>query len=302
MPRRTAPRIRRRPLPLPAWTWIAVLAVGGCGPFSSATPPSTGPGYRVVPPLAAEDAAAAAERVKAIESIPPDAFRPDTFAATNRIVLRYRLLPPDSVRHGERYPLVVVLHGSGEIGTDNLAQMDRFPKLWARPEIRRGFPSYVLVPQFPARSVVYSGPVEDARRVSQPTPPLLAALELIDSLRRALPIDSERVYAIGFSMGASSVWAALALRPELFAAAIPIAGVPNPAYAATLAATPVWVIHGNRDRATSIDHDRPIYDALRRYPRAQIRFWELDGRGHEVPPELLASDAFPRWLFGHRKQ
>ena len=36
-------------------------------------------------------------------------------------------------------------------------------------------------------------------------------------------------------------------------------------------------------------------------PAPSVRFWEIDGLGHEVPPWLLAGDEFPRWLFAHRR-
>ena len=37
--------------------------------------------------------------------------------------LPYRLLPPPEVHGGQRYPLVIVLHGSDAVGTDNRAQL-----------------------------------------------------------------------------------------------------------------------------------------------------------------------------------
>ena len=65
-----------------------------------------------------------------------DRFEAHTFAAPDGITLPYRLLPPPSPPSaGERVPLVLVLHGSGEIGTDNRAQLTPFALVWAT---RRG--------------------------------------------------------------------------------------------------------------------------------------------------------------------
>lgn len=139
------------------------------------------------------------------------------------------------------------------------------------------------------------------RRVSRPAPPIEAALELVDHLRATLAVDAGRIYVTGFSMGASATWNALALRPDLFAAAIPVAGVPNPADTPRVAATPVWVLHGNRDETLAIQHGRDMYETFRRCRGAKVRFWELKDLGHVVPPPLLAGVEFQRWLFAHRK-
>ncbi len=285
---------------------IILITVMVCGASCSAplpVPPATDldAGYRLVSPPAAPDSAAAAERLKAIENIPDSLFMAAQFEAANNVTLPYRLLPPQNVQPGTRYPLVVVFHGAGEIGVDNARHLDRFPKAWARPEIRAAYPAYVLAPQMPERSAVYSGPAGDSGRYSMPAPPLYAALDLIDALLETLPIDTTRVYAIGFSMGASTVWNAINLRPTLFAAAIPIAGVPNPAHRDGVARTPLWIIHGNADTANPIEQDRAMYALLRAVPGAQVQFSEFDQGVHQVPPMLATSDAFAAWLFRHRR-
>jgi predicted peptidase len=279
---------------------VALFTVTACAPGLS---PSTSPaaGYRLVPPLSAVAQARADSAVRVIETMSGDAWQARTFRSSEGIVIPYRLLPPEDAQPGRRYPLVVVFHGSGEIGTDNERQLDRFPKAWARPEIRRAFPAWIVAPQMPERSANYTAPPEAAERASVPAPPLFAALELVDQLRAELPVDSSRVYAIGFSMGASTTFQAVALRPELFAAAIPIAGVPDVAQAERMARTPLWIVHGNRDEANPIGPDRSFYPAIAAIPGARVTFWEYDSGEHRVPVDLLASDAFARWLWAHRK-
>jgi predicted peptidase len=282
--------------------WAASAAVAACAAHAPARGlrAPTRPEHRRVPPPSPDDSAAAARAVDSIGRIPGTDFGAGTFRGSNGVELRYRLLRPAAARAGHRYPLVVVFHGSGEIGTDNERQLDRFPKAWAAPAVRRDYPAFVVVPQFPARSSIYSGPAGDPERRSEPAPPLHAALELVDSLRRALPVDRARTYAIGFSMGASTVWNALWLRPDLFAAAIPIAGVPNRAHAPAVAGTPVWIIHGDRDEANPIGPDRAMHDSVRALG-GRASFWEFEGTGHQVPPALLAGPELARWLFAHRK-
>ncbi|WP_420128576.1 prolyl oligopeptidase family serine peptidase [Longimicrobium sp.] len=263
--------------------------------------PDPAPGYRVIAPLAADAQARADSAVRVIEQMPGDGWQAHTFRGSDGIEIRYRLLPPENPVPGRRYPLVVVFHGSGEIGTDNRKQLDRFPKAWGRPEIRRDYPAYVVAPQMPERSANYVIDPVNQQMNLVPGRPLPTALELIDRLRAELPVDSSRVYAIGFSMGASTTYAALAARPELFAAAIPIAGVPDPAQAAAVARTPVWIIHGNSDDANPFRPNYLFYPVLSAVPGARVTFWEYDQGEHRVPVELLSSDAFARWLWAHRK-
>lgn len=283
---------------------LAAAAVVACGPApaqgpSSSTSPETG--YRLVSPAPPEIEAADDAAVREIERMPGDAWEAHAYRAADGTTIPYRLLRPASVEAGRRYPLVVVFHGSGEIGTDNATHLDRFPKSWARREIRDAYPAFVVAPQMPARSANYTGPPEMPGRRSVPAPPLTAALALVDSLAALPSVDPERVYAVGFSMGGSSVWNAIHLRPDRFAAAIPIAGVPPAGIERTIARTPVWIVHGNRDEANPIGPDREVYPVLAAVPGARVRFWEMDGGVHRVPPALLAGDGMQRWLFAHRK-
>lgn len=280
---------------------LALLAavVGAC----AAAPPIAPSDDQtvVVPRLSGADSVTAAEAIAEVDAIDPDGFEAGTFASPAGPTIRYRLMPPPQIEPGATYPLVVVFHGAGEIGTDALGHMDRFPKTWARPEVRERFPAFVLAPQMPERSALYSGDAGTPNRHSRPGPPLHTALALVDSLRESLPVNDDRLYAVGFSMGSSSTWNALALRPGLFAAAVPIAGVPNPAAAGRVARTAVWVVHGTADTANPIGPDRDMVETLRQIPGTEVRFWEVDGLWHAVPPRLLAGTELMEWLFAHHR-
>ncbi len=96
----------------------------------------------------------------------PAAFAAADYRTADGTPLPYRLLTPATTAKGHRYPLVVLLHGSGAIGTDNTAQLGPFATGWDAQATRARYPAYVLVPQFPARTVEYhpgdapeSGPI-----------------------------------------------------------------------------------------------------------------------------------------------
>jgi predicted peptidase len=151
------------------------------------------------------------------------AFLAGSFTGSNGITLPYRVLLPRQMAPGVRYPLVLQLHGSGGIGTDNLKQLDRLARAWAMPELRERYPSYVLVPQFPIRSANYGPPSPDQH--AEPGAALATALELVEKFSTDNMVDRSRVYAVGFSMGGSAAWLAATRKPGLFAGIVPISGI-----------------------------------------------------------------------------
>lgn len=277
----------------------AASAAGGGAARRTTPAPS---GRVLIKPQPPEAERAALERLEEIKKIPGDLFESHEFRAANQVSLKYRLLRPKNYRPGSKYPLVVVFHGSGAIGDDNVQQLGLAAKAWAQDVLREQYPCFVLAPQFPSRSVLYVPERGLAANVSVPLPPMHAALELTERLIGELDVERGRVYALGFSMGGSSVWQALALRPRTFAAAVAVAGIPNPRTAAQVAGTPVWVIHGNKDDENPFAGDDLMYRALLKRGARRTLFWELDGFGHEVPARVFAGDLLPRWLFAHERR
>ncbi|WP_255154346.1 prolyl oligopeptidase family serine peptidase [Ferruginibacter sp. HRS2-29] len=201
----------------------------------------------------------------------------------------------------KKFPLVIVLHGSGAVGTDNISQMGVLAKMWAFSPVRCKYPAYVLVPQFPERSSNYV--TDQARGVltSKPQPYLNTLIALIDSMKMKTDIDSNRIYVMGFSMGGSTAMNAVSLRPDLFAAAISFSGIPNFDGEAAYSKIPLWIIHGNADVENPFGSDSLLYKELKARGNNQVLFWEMDKMGHEVPKQLYTDTIIPSWLFGHTK-
>ena len=62
--------------------------------------------------------------------------------------LKYRQLYPDNAR-GRKYPLVIFLHGSGERGNDNEAQLKWGAGNFADEKVMSRYPAIVIAPQCP---------------------------------------------------------------------------------------------------------------------------------------------------------
>jgi predicted peptidase len=103
-------------------------------------------------------------------------------------------------------------------------------------------------------------------------------------------------------MGGSSTLEAVALAPDLFAAALAVAPVPNFNSIPALGKTPVWLIHGNADKENDVAGSKLLYSRLIQMRANAVRFWEFDKMGHGLFPTVYASDEIPRWLFHHRRE
>jgi predicted peptidase len=227
------------------------------------------------------------------------AFEYAGFVASDGTRLPYRLMAPASPAPDGRYPLVVLLHGSGAMGTDNEMQIGAFARSWADPELRKRFPAYVLVPQVAARSADYR-PGADGLLASSPGVSLKAVLELVDSFRARPGIDRQRIYLVGFSMGGSAALNALLERQEYFAAVIAFSPVPpQRGLAARVSSVPMLLVHGSADEENPYPADRAWAQAVADAGGRPI-FIVIDGMAHEFPQQMLVRHDWRRWLFARR--
>ncbi len=237
----------------------------------------------------------------AVSSVEPGLFGEGIFTASNGIRLPYRVLTPMNPQAGVHYPLVLQLHGSGGIGTDNALQLDRLARSWAMPAIRAKYQAYVLVPQFPVRSANYGAASPD--QFATHSAVLIAALELTEKFVQENQVDNHRIYALGFSMGGSATWLAPTLRPNMFAAIMPISGIaPANASATGLLQLPIWVVHGNADDENPIVADLRLTRALREGGGKRIYFREYAGLAHELHADMYPGYWWRDWLFRQRRQ
>lgn len=238
------------------------------------------------------------QEISTIRSIDNRIFEKATFIGKEQIEINYRLFNPNQ-KSEEKYPLVVVYHGSGAIGTDNNTQLGLLHKLFASTEIQSKYPAYVLAPQFPTRSSDYATDTERKVLYSTPRPCLNEVFQLIDSLKSSLNIDNKRIYVVGFSMGGSTVINSLSARPDLFAAGISVAGIPQFDQTQVLKNIPIWLIHGIDDTENPIHSDEVLYKEI----SYNIRFWKLKGTTHDnVFSSLILGETLPKWLFKYQKK
>ncbi len=179
----------------------------------------------------------------------------------------YRLLTPPHVERGEHYPLLVFLHGAGERGRDNELSLKYLPEVMARSPYRDRHPAYVLVAQCREgqRWVEADWAAKRSSRMRpDPSPMMAMAMALVDKALRTLPIDLERVYLAGISMGGYGAWELAARRPGTFAALVPVCGGGDETTARLLASTPIWAWHGGADNVVWPERTRSMIEAIQK--------------------------------------
>lgn len=215
---------------------------------------------------------------------------------------RYRFHAPADVEDGKRYPLVIFMHGAGERGTNNVAQL-----VWGCDEIVSWFKNrheefYLVAGQVPAGQQWVDTPwtLPEHEMPKDPSATMSQQIAFIEYLFRAFPIDRTRVYVSGISMGGYGTWDLLCRKPEWFAAGLPVCGGGDPHQAWRIREIPIWTFHGDQDGAVPVCRSRKMTAALWDV-NGNIRYREYPGAGHNVWTPTYADKGVLDWFFSRCK-
>lgn len=225
--------------------------------------------------------------------------------------LPYRILFPVQFNPEKKYPLVIVLHGSGERGNNNEAQLTHGGSLFVQPQIRQGFQSIVVFPQCPGDSFwsnveIVNDPVTGKHKFmfktdAEPTKAMRALLGLTDELLEKPFVNKKQVYVGGLSMGGMGTFELLGRRPKLFAAAFAICGGDNTLNAAKYAKkVPLWIFHGAKDNTVPSDHSEVMVAAIKE-AGGKPKYTLYPDAGHDSWTQAFAEPDFLPWLFSNKK-
>ena len=172
----------------------------------------------------------------------PRGFHRLEFAQGQNASLRCSLwMPP--LKSGDEAPLVLALHYGGEV----------------TPQLSTGFLETLVVPGLKKLGAVIVAPDCPGDGWTDAASER-AVLALLDYAVRTWPVDRRRIVVTGYSLGGIGTWYLAARHPEIFSAAVPMAGRP---VADGGLRVPVYAIHGRRDEVIELDATRQAIDALR---------------------------------------
>jgi predicted peptidase len=220
-----------------------------------------------------------------------------------KLRMPYRLLAPRNVTSGARYPLVLFLHGLGEQGHDNKRHLANGVERFATPDAQAQHPCFVLVPQCPSRvrdkPTMWNGDREKMHSVKDTADiaiPLQTALEILSIVQEKNPVDRDRIYITGVSMGGFATWETISRHPRTFAAAIPVCGGGDINYAERIKDIPIWAFHSGNDPIIEVGYSKSMIEAVEKaggYPR----YTEYPGIGHNCWDQVYAEPDLLSWLF-----
>ncbi|MBV8250984.1 MAG: dienelactone hydrolase family protein [Chitinophaga sp.] len=226
--------------------------------------------------------------------------------------LRYRMMTPLHHDIQKKYPLIIFLHGAGERGNDNKAQLKHGGKWLSNDSLREAFPAYVIFPQCPVnetwapmkpkydstlKRMIFDFPID-----GQPTKPTALLKPLLDSLIATGKIDTKRVYIGGLSLGGMGTFYMITKYPQMFAAAFPICGAGNVDAAVNFAKkVPVWIFHGGADPVVPVIASRLYVEKLKSLG-AEYKYTEYEGVGHNSWDNVFVQPGVLEWLFSHKQK
>lgn len=192
---------------------------------------------------------------------------------------------PKDFDENQKYPLVMFLHGAGERGDDlDLASCHGFMK-HVREEGKE-YPFIYVAPQCPSGK--YWGCYTES---------LLAFLEHICN---SLPVDRERVYLTGLSMGGTGTFMLTMAAPERFAAIAPICGSGIVWNAGALRNIPVMMYHGDCDSVVPVSESVTMLTKIHQCGgQAELKI--LYGVGHNAWDVAYDGDELVEWFLSHKK-
>ncbi len=209
--------------------------------------------------------------------------------------LNYRFLVPDGIER--KLPLVIFLHGSGERGDDNEAQLKWGVMQFATDENMKHFPAYVVAPQCPADDqwANYNGKLG-----KEPRKPMKLVRSMIDDLIENYAIDENRIYITGLSMGGYGTFDALARYPDLFAAGVPVCGSGDEGSVDRFKDIPLWIYTGAEDPVVPAEQTLKMLNALMD-AGAKPGYTQVPETGHFSWLAAYSDPLLIQWMFRQRK-
>lgn len=106
---------------------------------------------------------------------------------------------------------------------------------------------------------------------------------------------------MGLSMGGMGTFDLAIRYPEVFAAAVPICGIVNPARLSAAKDVKFRIYHGDADNIVPVEGSRQAYKALKA-AGADVEYIEFPGVNHGSWTPAFNDSEFMEWLFNQKKK
>lgn len=218
---------------------------------------------------------------------------PDTYSEHTSGKLEYGLYVPENYDPSKLYPLIMYLHG---MGNNSTVYLDYY-----KSDIQQKNPCFVYTPKTPINWGDWSSWSWEGSDFSSLSVPTQTAMYFLDSLMTIYPIDSNRLYVYGISMGGEGVFDLLHKMPNKFAAGISICGGGFAHWAENISLTPFWMFHGSADDVNPPEITERVYYELLEMGATKMRYTNYPGYGHSIWDKAQSEPSFYDWMFAFSK-
>ncbi len=201
----------------------------------------------------------------------------------------YMLFVPHSYDGEQPVPVILFLHGSGEVRGGDTGQrpVDVGIGTYIREHEKR-FPYLTIFPR--AATGPWGGKQPDGQM----------AMSILDKTLDDYKCNRSRIILTGLSMGGGGTWNLAAAHPKRWAAIVPICGRGHINYAPAIKDIPCWVFHGAADDQCPVSESRQMVAALKQ-AGGNPRYTEYPKVGHVSWDRAYAEPELWSWLREQRK-
>lgn len=205
--------------------------------------------------------------------------------------INFLMYLPVSYDPQKTWPLILYLHSSLELGSNlNLVRQRALPK---KLENEADFPFIVISPQI--QNEYWYKHVDTLEN-------------LLEGMEKVLPIDTQREYLTGFSLGGYGTWAYAYHYPDRFAAIAPVSGSLDegevfvvPIDFCRMKSVSAWAFHGEIDVSVSPKEEQTLIEALDSCG-GEAKITLYPETRHLLAGEMAYADpALYEWLLTHSK-
>ncbi|HYF49809.1 MAG TPA: prolyl oligopeptidase family serine peptidase [Planctomycetota bacterium] len=220
----------------------------------------------------------------------------------------YHVFVPKAYDASKSWPVVVALHGAGEVGEDGnkqvsngLAnalrkQMDTFPAIVVFPQMRRWDKTDWIASMKLDYAII---------------------LKTLEQTQADFNTDKKRICLTGLSAGAARAWGVACHYPDRFSCLVPISGGWNnlmitgreniddatvsKKVTESLRNMPIWMFHGGADLRAHFNLARTI-DAAFKEAKVPLKYTEYPNVGHSAWVQAYEDPKMWEWAFAQQKK